>query len=467
MRRIVPSRCPRQWPSTTASTGTVESTWVSSELAGPVDANERLADPVTRVGGQRRRPGPGAGPAGARSPSSEPSPQLVVHFPRVPDFAEIRADFPALARHTYLNAAAASPTPRPVRAAVETLHRQLEEDGDLHWDAWSARKEEVRVSVARLVNAEPDEIAFVPNTSTGINLIVDLLEHDGPVTSDTLEFPTVTLPWRHRGLPVRFVEPRPGRCARPGGLRRSRSSWHTLRRRTALPAAPSCVSHVQFSNGCRQDLDAFAAVKGSRHFVVCGSQSTGAFPIDVRRNRIDAFATAGHKWLCAGYGAGFCYISRPLLERRPRTMGWMSVRKPYAFDNRDYELLPSARRTELGCPPFGQIFALGAAVEYLLGIGIDRISQRVLQLNTYLTDGLARVGVRVLSPGGTHRSGETLCAFERPADVIEFLLARDIHVTRKPEGIRVATHFFNNEEDVDRLVAALAEYRRQEPVGRS
>ena len=371
------------------------------------------------------------------------------------DFAEIRRDFPALARHTYLNAAAASPTPRPVRAAVETLHRQLEEDGDIQWDTWVARKEEVRASVARLINAEPDEIAFVPNTSTGINLIVDLLEHDGDVLSDTLEFPTVTLPWMHRGVRVHYVAPR------EDGALDAHDFEENGHGAGARQTATVLISHVQFSNGCRQDLDAFGALKNGRHLVVCGSQSTGAFPIDVRRSGIDAFATAGHKWLCAGYGAGFCYISRELLARPPRAMGWLSVRKPFAFDNRGYALLPTNRRTEMGCPPFAQIFALGAAVEYLLGIGLDRIEARVLALNTYLTDGLARIGVRVLSPGGAFRSGESLCAFDDPPGVVGFLADRNIQVTQKPEGIRVATHFFNDEQDVDRLVDALRAYGRR------
>jgi selenocysteine lyase/cysteine desulfurase len=392
------------------------------------------------------------------------------------EFAELRRDFPALARHTYLNAAAASPTPRPVRAAVDALYRQMEDDGDLHWEAWLARREEVRAAVARLVNAHPDEIAFVPNTSTGINLIADLLEHDGDVVSDTLEFPTVTLPWIHRGVRVRFVEPRAGGILDPQDFvaaaagtpepRQAPEGWGahgdtgpaTGAATPPRAAATLLVSHVQFSNGCRQDLGAFGAAKDGRHLVVCGSQSAGAFPIDVRNSRIDAFATAGHKWLCAGYGAGFCYLSRELLARRPRVMGWLSVRKPYAFDNRAYELLDSNRRSEVGCPAFAQIVALGAAVDYLLAIGIDRISARVLSLNAYLTDELARIGVPVLSPGGAHRSGETLCRFPRPAEVVGFLKARDIHVTLKPEGIRVATHFYNDETDVDRLIAALREY---------
>jgi cysteine desulfurase / selenocysteine lyase len=367
------------------------------------------------------------------------------------DWRALRDDFPALARHVYLNAAAASPTPRPVRAAVDTLQRQLEEDGDLHWDAWNARVEETRASVARLVNADADEIAFVPNTSAGINLIADLLETDGAVVTDTLEFPTVTLPWVHRAVPLRWVTPRADGALDPADFALARHP----------ESATVLVSHVQFSNGCRQDLEAFGAVKGLRHLVVCGSQSAGAFPIDVRRARIDAFATAGHKWLCAGYGAGFCYIGRPLLARRPRAIGWLSVQEPFTFDNRRYELLPSLRRSELGCPAFAQIFALGAAADYLLGIGLERIAARVLALNRYLTDRLARIGVRVLSPRGAYRSGETLCAFADPVHVSEYLKAKGIHVTQKPEGIRVATHFYNDEHDVDRLIDALRAYRRR------
>ena len=112
----------------------------------------------------------------------------------------------------------------------------------------------------------------------------------------------------------------------------------------------------------------------------------------------------------------------------------------------------------MGCPPFAQIFALGAAVEYLSGIGVDLIAERVLALNMYLTFRLARAGFSVLSPGGEHRSGETLCAVPDPPRAHAFLLARDVRVTLKPQGLRIATHFFIDERDVDRLVEALVEY---------
>jgi selenocysteine lyase/cysteine desulfurase len=217
---------------------------------------------------------------------------------------------------------------------------------------------------------------------------------------------------------------------------------------------------VQFSNGCRLDLPAPGALKAHRHLVVSGSQSVGAFPVDVRACGIDALATAGHKWLCAGFGAGFVYISRALLERfPPRAVGWMSVVDPFAFENRRADLLPTNARTELGCPPFPGIFALGAAVDYLLEIGIEAIGGRVLELNMYLTSRLREAAFEILSPGDPYRSGETLCGAPEPARAVSFLRERNVFVSPKKEGVRIATHFFNNEEDIDRCVGALVAYR--------
>ena len=362
---------------------------------------------------------------------------------------DVRSDFPGLEGKVYLNAAATSLTPRPVREAVAAFYRELEEGGDDRWDAWMRQREAVRRKVARFVGAEPEEIAFVPNTSTGMNLIADLLEQDGPVLSDELEFPAVTLPWIHRGVLVRFVP------AVEGALR-----LESFVEGEAPRSATIAISHVQFSNGCRQDLDAFGRIKGRRHLVVCGSQSVGAFPVDVKRSGIDALATAGHKWIGAGFGAGFCYVARPILETRPpRAVGWMSGDDPFAFDNRHLRILPSNARTEVGCPPFGPIFALGAAIDYLSGIGVDAIAERVLALNMYLTSRLGRESFEVLSPGGEHRSGETLVRLPDPTRARAFLLDRGVHVTPKPEGVRISTHFYNCEEDVDACVAALVAHR--------
>jgi cysteine desulfurase/selenocysteine lyase len=317
------------------------------------------------------------------------------------------------------------------------------------WDHWIARREEIRVSVARLIGADASEIAFVPNTSTGMNLIVDLLGASGAVLSNEIEFPAVTLPWIHRGITVHMLP------AADGIVR-----LESFEKGQAPRAATIALSHVQFSNGARLDLAALGALKAQRYLVLSGSQSVGAFPVDVRSGGIDALATAGHKWLCAGYGAGFVYISQAILERHPpRAIGWMSVQDPFAFENRRYTVRPDNARHELGCPDFAPIFALGAAVDYISALGINTIATRILELNMYLTSRLQDSELEVLSPSDPYRSGQTLCAVPEPRRAVAYLRERGILVSPKKEGVRIATHFFNNEEDIDRCVGALVAYR--------
>ena len=115
----------------------------------------------------------------------------------------------------------------------------------------------------------------------------------------------------------------------------------------------------------------------------------------------------------------------------------------------------------MGCPHFAGIFALGASVDYMMEIGTKRIEERVLELNRHLTSRLTEAGWRVLSPlrEESMRSAETLVAVENPAETVEHLKQRGVIVTKKPQGIRVATHFFNNEDEIARLIEALEEIR--------
>ena len=364
------------------------------------------------------------------------------------DWRVIRGDFPITERVAYLNSAAAGPVPRAVFEAATQFYRETLESGDHFWEAWLARRERARESVARLINAEPDEIAFTTNTSSGMNLIIDALEQVDGVVSCELEFPVSTIPWLHRGVPVRFVR------AVEGELR-----TEDLRAATVEQNSVICLSHVQFSNGFRADLEEIGQSKGGSTFVVNASQSAGVFPIDVKRMNIDALCATGHKWMLAGYGSGFVYMSRELLKRtRPRAISWMSVENPFGMKNDDYTVrTDAAPRAEMGCPHFAGIFALGAAADYLQTIGPERIVERALAINSYLTDRLTQAGWQVLSPLRREemRSAETLVAAEDPRATVKHLARRGVAVTIKPEGFRVSTHFFNNEADLERLIDAL------------
>ena len=121
------------------------------------------------------------------------------------DWDDLRNDFPGTKEHVYLNAAAGSIAPRWVREAVTRYYEELEQSGDEHWDLWLAQMEVVRERVGRFVGAQADEIAFVTNTSDGMNILADLVSGDGPVLSDEMEIPTVTLPFIHRGAQMQFI----------------------------------------------------------------------------------------------------------------------------------------------------------------------------------------------------------------------------------------------------------------------
>ncbi len=130
---------------------------------------------------------------------------------------------------------------------------------------------------------------------------------------------------------------------------------------------------------------------------------------------------------------------------------------PYGDRNAEVRLRRDASaRAELGCPHFAGIFALGASVDFFSSIGIKNIEERALSLNRHLTDRLLEGGWNVLSPlAETARSAETLVRTDNPAQVVARLAEQGVVVTEKPEGIRVATDFFNNEDDIERLLNAL------------
>jgi cysteine desulfurase/selenocysteine lyase len=163
--------------------------------------------------------------------------------------------------------------------------------------------------------------------------------------------------------------------------------------------------------------------------------------------------------MLSGYGSGFVYLSKELMERsRPRAIGWLSMKDPYSDSNNEIHLREdAAARTELGCPHFAGMFALGASVDLIAEIGIQNIEERALALNQLLTERLIECGWKVLSPiaNKVTRSAETLVQTDDPAGLVAKLAERKIIVTKKPQGIRVATHFFNNEDDIDRLIEAL------------
>lgn len=354
-----------------------------------------------------------------------------------------RADFPITKKSVYLDHASGGPIPLPVAKKIQTYYDEHVRLADYSWPKWIAGREKVRARVAKFINAEPGEITFIQSTSQGMNYVAELLVDEGTVLTNTCEFPSSTLPWIWRGAKMVWQEPEKGVIRAEVGK--------DITVRTIL------TSFVQYATGFRQDLEAVGKRKGNRYFVVNATQGFGAFPINVQQCKIDFLMSNSYKWLMAGYGGGVLYINRKWIRKfKPADVGWRSMRKPEGMANRKIDLKDDASRYEMGCPSFPTIFGVGAAVDYLSGIGMEKISQRILELTDFAIQGLERKGCEIISPREPkHRSGIVIFKPRHPKKTWKKLLRSGVYTSLRGEGIRLAPHFYNNYEDIERLLRSV------------
>lgn len=367
------------------------------------------------------------------------------------DPAAARAEFPIVEERVFLNSAALGPIPR--RSAGRMTEAVTSYLG-LHCESWKPYGERVRAMSARLVNARPDQVAFVKNTSEGMSIAANGLDWQpgDNVIVPASDFPSVLFPWLNlvdRGLDVRRVPAAAGRLP----VDALRSAVDSRTRAIAL-------SSVQFGSGFRCDLAGIGQLCRDRDllFIVDGIQSLGALRTDMAACGIDVLTADAHKWLLGPQGIGIFVCSDRALKRlRVSTVGWLSMREPFAFDYR-FELHPDARRFEPGSENTVGIFGLGGTLELIEEFGIAAIERRILDLTDAVCERLPGKGYRILSPrGAAERSGIVIfdSAVHRSEALFERLTAAGIVVAPRGGGIRVSPHYFNTGEELEQLVDTL------------
>jgi len=351
--------------------------------------------------------------------------------------------------------AAVAPLTARAQQALAEYAADLAENGDVNEPRWVNRIEEVRGLSARLINADPLDIAFVKNTSEGIGIVAEGLpwEPGDNVVTAREEYPANIYPWMNlagRGVELRTVASRHNRLELD-------DLFAAIDSRTRLVS----VSFIEFASGFRNDLDAIGAECRRRGvlFFVDAIQGLGVFPLDVRQTPIDFLAADGHKWLLGPEGAGIFFIRRELVERlRPVGIGWNSVVNSRDFSRIDFVLKPHAGRWENGSLNVGGIAALGASMELLLEIGIPAIADRVVNLTDYLCERAARAGWPVFSSrSDTDRSSIVSLVPARgdPQSLKRLCRQRGIAVNQRAGRLRISPHCYNTCEELDRLIETL------------
>ena len=371
------------------------------------------------------------------------------------DLNQIRQEFPVINNVTYLNHAAVGTISGRVRSAVENYVRDFNEYAASHYAQWDETVQETRLSVARLIHAYPDEIAFVKNTSEGICFAangIDWKSGENVVIND-MEFPSNVFPWLNlesRGVATRFVKSKAGRI-------RADDIYALIDDKTRAVA----ISHVEFGNGFRNDIATIGTMCREKgvYFIVDAIQSLGQLPVDVKNTPIDILTADAHKWMLGPEGIGIFYCARHMTEQlKLYEVGWNSMQDAGNYDSYDATPASTARRFECGALNTMGIYALKAAVDLLNEVGVGHIEDRLSLLTNTLVDRLIKNGYTILSPRGIQEgSGIVTFKSERYETGVLHKTLRSHHIigAKRGGGIRISPHFYNTEEEVLRVVDTL------------
>lgn len=388
-----------------------------------------------------------------------PSENLAISTPAW--VAEFRAAMPVVRRWAYFDHAAVAPLPEPTAAEIARWANEASSQGDTVWHHWAAGVETVRGQCADAINAEPDEIALVPNTTAGIQIVATGLRwrKGDNVVVPANEFPSNLYPWL--ALSDWGVETR--RIPFPDGRIDIDRLAEACDERTRIV---SC-SWVGYASGWRIDVGELCRNVHARGGMVFldAIQGLGVFPLDVRATEVDFVAADGHKWLLGPEGAGVFFCRRDRLEElRPVAAGWNSVVGRYDFSTIDFSPRPSAARFEGGSQNMVGTLALGKSLEVLRKAGwgpqTSVVADRVLAIADHFRDEVAKAGGRLLNPAPeANRSG--IVGFDvpgvSPTDFQKRCRERFVAVSVRGAGVRASLHAYNTTEDVARLAGLVRE----------
>ena len=370
-----------------------------------------------------------------------------------------RPRFPILESTNYLISNSLGAVPEGVEGELRRYYRTWASRGVRAWEeSWWTLAADLGDLVAPLIGAKPGETVFQPNVTMAHAVLFSAFDFGGArpkIVTDAMHFPSIL--YLLSGLKeaeVQIVPTSDGVTIDLGRL------IEAIDERTAFVN----VSHVLFKSSFIQDIAAISAKARAvgAAMIVDGYQAVGSIPVDVGTLGVDAYIGGCLKWLCGGPGAAFVWV-KP--ERReswvPRLTGWMSHRRPFAFeptlDPRD-----DAWRFLHGTPNIPAFYAAKPGLEIVREAGIEAIRAKSIRQTTRLI-ALAEVeGYRVTVPQDSAQRGGTV-ALDVPqgAAVSRALKAREILCDYRPgAGIRLSPHFYNTDDEVNSAVEVIREILR-------
>jgi len=316
-----------------------------------------------------------------------------------------------------------------------------------------------RVRCARLIGAEPREIALTVNTSYGLNLAARALpfERGDIVITSEREYPSNIYPWMElevaRGVKLERIP-----CA---GILPDEDAILAALDRPRVRCV--VLSWVSFATGYRIDLERIGRACRERGiwFVLDAIQGVSATRLDVRSMPVDIVACGAQKWLLAPWGSGFVWLRPDLVDSlRPVDVSWMATRCSDDFTrltDYDFTYRENARKFEVITLPYQDFAGLNEALDLFFEVGLETVYERVERLTGRIVDwSLGTTDVRLVTPPERERRAGIVAVAPRDAKAASDRLTRAGVVHSFREGaIRLSPHFYNTEEEIDAALALL------------
>ena len=370
-----------------------------------------------------------------------------------------KADFRIAEGHTYINGAYTHPMPI---AAGEAYRRVIDRRASLGFPG--SPRPDPKAAFASLINAKPAEISFIPNTSSGENLVIECLgirRNEGNVVTDALHFEGALIhlyELEKRGLDLRVVMPRENRIMMDDLAR-------VIDRNTKLVE----VSLVSMYNGFQHDLKAVCDLAHAHGAYVYADiiQGVGAVPFDVRATGVDFAASATYKWLMGDFGYAFFFVREDLLGtviQRPHWSYESSTDAEIHLSPTD-PLAPkpvtwtpggtASHYFQLGTYASAIGAALATSIPYIQQLGVENIQRWRQPMIDRLQAEMPRLGFTPQTPRNSTSPIVTF-AHKREEDLNRRIQAANISVRVAPYWIRIAPSVFNDMADIERLLEALS-----------
>jgi selenocysteine lyase/cysteine desulfurase len=369
--------------------------------------------------------------------------------------ASVRADFPSVLRETYLNSGALHPVGTfTAKAMQQVIDYRLLGAGEGRADFGADKQQQLKEKYASLINATANEIAFTSSTSDGENIVVmglDLAKTKGNVVIDELHFTTSLYMYKElekQGVELRIVKHRDWKID-PNDMDKA------IDRNTRLVSL-ALVSNV---NGFMHDCQAVSSLAHARGALVFADiiQAVGAVPVDVKALGID-FASAGtYKWIMGERGFGFLYVKQDLQGTALPTTRY-GHRQVTNFNRAEltWEPMPGAAKYETGGIAVILAAGVSAGIDYVKGLGIDKIRSHARVLSDRLQAELPALGYTPLTPRGTETP---IVAFGVKDGALTSKALHDGKIVGTVVGnenrLRLSISVFNTHDDIDRAVAVL------------